>query len=300
MCPQSRRKKSGHMSFALFQKIIDETAHHIYDIKLNIGGEPTLHPQHHEFIQYAVNKGVKVEMHTNGTTLTKQKSINIVRSGLNVLSFSLDVFDPQKYELSRIGGNFEKTLSNIKTFLEIKKETGTSVYTIVQLIQFPEESLKEKIVEKNNISQFFNSLPLDEIKIIKMHNFGGKISATNFDQSNQHPCGDIYHAMNIKWDGNVVPCCLDLLDEQVMGNINNNELLEIWNNTQYERLRDTLNRGLAKTIPLCSNCESAYCNMPLRIPNNLLGMGRSIIGRNCFVASLENIARRSLLLKRAG
>jgi radical SAM protein with 4Fe4S-binding SPASM domain len=304
MCPQSRRKDIGHMPVELFKKIIDEASDFVFDIKFNVGGEPTLHPNFEQMLQYAKEKGIDTEMHTNATVLTEEKSLKILQSGLDVISFSLDTFDPTIYEASRIGGKFERTRDNIKRFLELKKEGGyRKPHTIIQLLHIPGLS-EDKDSSEKSVRSFYRGFPFDEIKTIKAHNIGGKVRDSEsgkvmfeFQHFDPHPCGDVYHAMSIKWSGAVVPCCTDFLDQYLLGDLNSSSLLEIWNNGQFRTLRKALVEGRYRDIPLCADCESACNKLPLLLPTNMLGMARSVIGRNSLIAKVETLTRKYVLLR---
>jgi MoaA/NifB/PqqE/SkfB family radical SAM enzyme len=127
MCLQSDEKISEVtkgktlMDFDLYKKIIDEPAGHVYDINLAYRGESIFHKGLPDMIRYASEKGIKTRLHTNATLLNEKWSRTLIDSGLDLLSFSFDVFQKEPYQKIRIGSNFEKTLGNILQFLRIKK-----------------------------------------------------------------------------------------------------------------------------------------------------------------------------------
>lgn len=45
--------------------------------------------------------------------------------------------------------------------------------------------------------------------------------------------------------------------EFVIGNLYNNDLLDIWQSEKYSKLRNTISRGL---MPICSKCILLYLN----------------------------------------
>ncbi len=58
-----------------------------------------------------------------------------------------------------------------------------------------------------------------------------------------------WHALTIKWGGNVVP---DIIYKDKLGDINNNTLKEIWNGDDYKALRE-MHRN-RQVPPSCANC----------------------------------------------
>jgi radical SAM protein with 4Fe4S-binding SPASM domain len=303
MCPQSEQENVGHMPLELFRKTLNEAAAYVFDVKLIMAGEPTLHPEFDSMIKYANDLGLITEMHTNATLLTKKKSQLILDSGLDVLSFSLDTLDPQKYESRRVGGKLEVTKENIKKFLELKKDGGyDKPYTIIQLLRFPGSDSKD-VSEEKQVRSNYAGFPFDEVKTIKVHNIGGLLTdhleqtGYEFNRYKPHACGDVYHALSIRWNGDVVPCCTDFLGRYVLGNVNDSSLMDIWNNERSVTLRRTLVEGGYEKIPLCSECEKACNRLPLIFPTNMLGMARSIVGRSPMIMKLENFVRKYVLLR---
>lgn len=84
-------------------------------------GEPLFHPKTIEWIRRIKDLGGKVELITNGTTLTEKKSAQLIESGLDVLWVSLDGATPQTYADIRIGAELEKIIANLKRFVKMRK-----------------------------------------------------------------------------------------------------------------------------------------------------------------------------------
>lgn len=69
------------------------------------------------------------------------------------------------------------------------------------------------------------------------------------DMENLPTCIAPWHALTIKWGGNVVP---DIIYKDKLGNINDYTLKEIWEGPQYRELREMhRNRQIP---PSCANC----------------------------------------------
>ena len=84
-------------------------------------GEPLFHPKTIEWIGRVKQLGVKVELITNGTTLTERKAAQLIDSGLDVLWLSLDGATPQTYADIRIGAELDKILHNMRRFAKMRK-----------------------------------------------------------------------------------------------------------------------------------------------------------------------------------
>lgn len=121
-------------------------------------GEPLFHQKTIEWIRRIKQElGVKVELITNGTTLTEKKTRELIDSGLDVLWVSLDGATPESFADVRLGAEFPIILENLRRLFKMRKGG-----------HFPRPEIGVAFVAmKRNI----NDLP----KIIKLgHTFGAK------------------------------------------------------------------------------------------------------------------------------
>ena len=58
----------------------------------------------------------------------------------------------------------------------------------------------------------------------------------------------------ITWDGKVVPCCFDKDAHNVMGNLKQQAMKDIWHGNAYKSFRSALFTDRAE-IPMCTNCS---------------------------------------------
>ncbi len=84
-------------------------------------GEPLFHPLTIEWISRAKEQGAFVEMITNGTLLTEQRSKELVESGLDVLWVSIDGATPESYADVRLGAELPNVLDNMYRFRKIRR-----------------------------------------------------------------------------------------------------------------------------------------------------------------------------------
>jgi radical SAM protein with 4Fe4S-binding SPASM domain len=68
-------------------------------------------------------------------------------------------------------------------------------------------------------------------------------------------CPWIYYSIAIHVNGNVVPCCRDPRGEEVMGNIFEQELEEIWNGPKFRQLRERIRKDQG-AVGICRLCSS--------------------------------------------
>ncbi|MEW6367396.1 MAG: radical SAM/SPASM domain-containing protein [Acidobacteriota bacterium] len=260
VCPQSTPRQAasaqGMMDFDLYKKIIDEASLYLHDLNLFHTGESLLHRDIFKMIRYAKQKGLTTRLHTNGALLTTPFSEQIIDSGLDLLSFSFDGYDKETYESMRVRGNFDKTLGNIRRFLEIKKQRQSRLpYTIFEVMNIFQGA-------RNGRAEFegrFKGLPLDRFVVKEAHNWAGtyEVGGESGVVKQVFTCCTFpWYALVVFWDGRVDPCPQDFFGDIFLGDLTKQTIAEVWNGEPMLRLR---RRMVAKNVDGIVPCET--CDM---------------------------------------
>jgi radical SAM protein with 4Fe4S-binding SPASM domain len=61
--------------------------------------------------------------------------------------------------------------------------------------------------------------------------------------------------MIVTLDGNLLPCCNDYFEKEVMGNVTDKSLTEIWNSPKFRQFRRDLMSGRRAEYSLCRECN---------------------------------------------
>lgn len=88
------------------------------------------------------------------------------------------------------------------------------------------------------------------------------------DKGNRNYCDLVDHTMTIRWNGDVVACCYDLTSKEVLGNVNQADLENIWNNPKYLSLRHSIDT--MQFIPLCNNFNVVKPKVYLTLKNSAI------------------------------
>ncbi|WP_299027941.1 radical SAM protein [uncultured Thermanaerothrix sp.] len=83
-------------------------------------GEPLFHPKIVEWVWRLKQTGASVEIITNGTLLSRERSKGLIEAGLDVLWLSLDAADPIQYQAIRQGAVLEHVIENLQTFRALR------------------------------------------------------------------------------------------------------------------------------------------------------------------------------------
>jgi len=226
MCPRTQRKEgSGYMSLDLFQKIIDECSKNRSMIELVFTGmgEPLLHPQILEMFRIAKSAGIPtVRVVTTALLLTKDKINTILESpGLDQISISLDAFTPETYQKVKGSPHFQKVLANIEYFLNQRNERGCwKPFVNLHILKMKETAAEIKDFVKKWEPKLEKG---DQILIKGFHTFSGSVKDRRVepseDKGKRFPCRQIWELCYISWDGDVMPCCVDVLKKLKIGSL---------------------------------------------------------------------------------
>ena len=270
-CPSGLRsftRPTGMLQADVFRQTIDELHHKLLYLTFYFQGEPYLHPQFLDMVQYAAAKKIYTATSTNGHYLSDAAAKKTVESGLDRLIISIDGTTQETYQAYRVGGKLEKVLEGARNIVRWKKELKSAKpYIVFQfLVVKPNEhqinDVKKLAQELGvdsvgfktaQIYDYENGSPLiptiDKYSRYK-HDGDGKYSVKN--QLLNH-CWKMWHSCVITWDGLVVPCCFDKDAHHRLGSVQQNTFADIWRGEAYQQFRASLLRSRSE-IEMCKNC----------------------------------------------
>ncbi len=249
---QQGKRSRGYMEKDLYLKICKQAKE--YDCKgfrFLRWGEPLLHPDMMWMIKTAKKYGMLTHMTTNGHLL-EHKYKELIDSGLDSIIVSLQGLSSDEYGKLR-NGDFQKIMRGIDKLRGYKKKNPwITISTTVtdekkeDIAAFKKEL--EKIVDEVSIGYTWfkrleNKKPVkDLIKRAKKlpHKF---------------KCQEVMVKLSIDWDGAISPCCLDYDQQLTVGNIEKDDLMDMWKSKEVIAIRDLLSSKKQDKFVLCSTCE---------------------------------------------
>lgn len=252
-CPRHKLKRlQGYIDFEFYKSIIDSEKDYLETVLLFHMGEPLLHPNIHKIVNYANRNRIKTVIFTNGVLLDKKTSMNLLEAGLDLLVVSIDGMK-QTFEEIRRGATYEQTLNNILTFKKLSKSYKTSIqlHYVVSSSNFNET--KEFI-------KFFKTKKIYNIRLKKFIDTGGigEIIGEAIVNRKKFQCMMPWREPVISWNGDVFPCCVDLLGEINLGNVKNSTVFDVWNNEKINKIRMWHKEKKFEQLKICKNC-TGYC-----------------------------------------
>jgi 12,18-didecarboxysiroheme deacetylase len=103
----------NEMNYEQSIAMIDDLAKFGVPVLLFSGGEPLVHPRLLEYAQYAVSKGMRAVISTNGTLITKEKAKALKEIGLSYVGISLDGLESTHDKFRGVTGSFKRAMNAI-------------------------------------------------------------------------------------------------------------------------------------------------------------------------------------------
>lgn len=125
----TRTRQAGMLDFDLFRRIIDEVGPTLERIDFFNYGEAFLNKRAVEMCEYIKSKHPHVYLYTstNGLALTEEKARQLVRSGIDEVTFSIDGATQASYQRYRQRGTLDVALNNLRAMADEKHKTGLDV-----------------------------------------------------------------------------------------------------------------------------------------------------------------------------
>lgn len=234
--------KKSFMTTEMAKRMIDESDElGVPAIKMNSRGESTIHPDYTEIMRYAQQKDSFFDILVNTNGNCPEKAIPGLMCA-SKLMFSLDSFKPDTYAIMRKGGNLRKALL---TIFEVLKRGHENVW-IRRVIT--DDNKHENFVQdaKDHFGQ--------NIKVSEHYVFDRNVQRFDDTWERQY-CGYPSQRLMVTSIGQVLPCCVDWKAEMVVGDVNKQSLIQIWNGPTMWHLRRELRENVFKS-EICKNCTT--------------------------------------------
>jgi len=252
---QTMKRQKGFMSWETFRQVVGECKKYKTPIRFIRWGEPFLHPDIFEFIEYV--KFCKLPLHitTNGLFLDKEGLENIVRLELDSIIFSFQGATKEEYELVRNNNRYDELRENIEGLVGIRdKKPKPYIHITSTMTNETEEEISAfkdywgKIVDlvttgKTNLSRVPTNILRSKETIGRYY----------------RPCTEVYQKLSVNWNGEVTCCCADFDDFMIVGDLAVDTLHHIWNTSKrLETFRWMLDNNMHQSLTLCSTCWHPY------------------------------------------
>lgn len=293
--PNAVKNKAEYISFQKFCQLVDDFIELGGNNIVLSGGEPLMHPNIIDILEYCKKNGLKIVVFSNLTLLNKKltkvlKSENVKLVQVSIYSINPDVHD----KITKKKGSLVKTLSAVELLLSkgievqiacpIMRQNKDDVVSVMRYAKEKKISLRINSLilptfdgEDSFIKSSALTLEQKKKMICDMMDFDREYTKNELLELN-NSSNDIYkktkdflisslcsagiNSCSVSVDGNVCPC--PKWQSYRLGNIYNNTLSEIWYNNPLLSLIRRVNKQ--KNYPECLKCKAIdYCKRCLKL-----------------------------------
>jgi MoaA/NifB/PqqE/SkfB family radical SAM enzyme len=263
-CPHPEFKKSLHyggryLEQELNKKLVDEVKKFgqgfTQYIRYSSEGEPLLHPDAYEMIEYAVShSGVFVTLTTNGTIMNEKRIQKLLDTGLHMIDISIDAFAPETYTIIR-KGKLDITRANVLKLIELVKDSKSKTKVVVSYIE-----QSENYKETKDFKAFWQDHGADYVVIRRQHSASGfvnniaNIMRNENSKEDRRPCLYPWERILLTPRGQLAFCPTDWTNDSAVGDYHSTTIFDTWNGEFYKKLREAHLTNQFSCHQFCGQC----------------------------------------------
>ena len=244
-----RQMSAEEFSFIL-SALTDKTKYIYYHLM----GEPLTHPQLHEFIQMAGERGFKSVVTTNGTLL-KKRGEELLSAGLYKVNLSVHSFE---------GENDDEHLKYIRELVEFSEKAAKEGTIVVFRMWNNGFDAGRNETTFNLLKELIQGEWAENTRGIRIRDkihieWGDRFEWPDSEaeiKGDRFFCYGLKDHFGILSDGTVVPCCLDSDGIINLGNVFTESLDTILNSDRAKAIADGFAKG-ETSEDLCKRCGYA-------------------------------------------
>lgn len=261
MCPKGIKgtKSIQLMEDALFDKIVEEIRKYsewIEMICLNSDGEPLLDRDIAGKIRRLKSVGIKhINISTNAQLLTPERIQELLESGLDDIRISLDGYTKQTFEKIRRGLNYDIVKENVLNLIHMRDISYSNMDIRIRMVE-----LDENVDEREGWLRYWRAQTgdRDKVQLMPMHTWSGKIADEKREQIefySDKPCVSVFSSFTINYDGKVQLCDSDIEQQEIMGDVKEKSIKEIWQGEKFEAVRRWHANAARNNVKICQGCD---------------------------------------------
>lgn len=280
------RERHGDLfPVALWESIAREAGEYGAWMRCTGGGEPMLHPQMVEMIEYAKARGARIWMNTNGSMFGpspkhREKLERVIRAGIDLIEFSMDAGDAELYAQLRptrggLGNKsprewWEKQVGNVRAALELRKQYHAATRVVVSVIR--QDAIEGKLEEAVNF--WLNEVGVDEVITRKFLTWDDNTTIPTGKALDKHlyadmqtekkePCVWPFERLNVDTLGRISLCGQDISfrTSELFPNANDASIKEIWQGEMFTWYRRMHLEGRGAECFPCRGCSAWFAGI---------------------------------------
>jgi len=268
----SKILEHGTMEWDLFSKIADELASEALSSTLvfALHSEPLLDIRLFAWVKHikSIHSKCYCIIPTNGELLDTFTLTEIMQSGLDQLTISLNAHSKETYESINIGLDYDRVMKNVYYLLSdrsMKQKvelrfalTEENVHDVQQAVDYwKTQGVHTKV---RGITNRAGSLDNYERLRLKDAQYTRALLWRFWKHLMSMAHGAIgcdlpFYQMNVLFNGDAIVCCHDWKRATVVGNVKTSSLKSIWNSDRMNEIRRLILRKRYEQINSCRECS---------------------------------------------
>ncbi len=262
MCPSGNgtlTRERGFMPWERYQKIIDGIYRKIGLLILWNQGEPFLHPNFYDMLDYAYHKKLFTMISTNASLPLDLKRLEQAHPGKLIVS--LDGISEDTYNSYRINGDYALVLDNLRAMARIPSLREALVWQFIVMRQNEHEVSRAKAIARElKIRLELKTVQIyhpDEIHFLpsnpRYSRYKTKGGDFQIKTALLNRCRRMWTQPVINQDGGFSICCYDKDLSIPIGSIDTHSFDELWFGERMNRMRKQILTDRSQ-LPICRNC----------------------------------------------
>ncbi len=277
-CPHPMLRGKGYeegaMEWDLFASIADQLASEslLSRVSFHLHNEPLLDERIFEWVRHFKSKGTDKtsRLVTNGELLDRFPASDIIGSGLDDLTISLNAHSRETYEAVNAGISYDRVMANVESVLSnLALRDRVSLSFLVSrrnedevdraIRYWRSRGVGTRVVQMTN-----RAGALEDFEGVRPDTprSGGSVPSRllrgPMDRVRQAAgCTLPFCQMNILFNGDCIVCCHDWNRASVVGNARTTPLREIWNGNEMNEIRRLVLRKEYDRVGACRGCSEA-------------------------------------------
>lgn len=237
-----------YLSFERYMEMIREISKYgIKRLTLFNNNEPLIDPRIFDFVRYAALylDGVEITLSTNGRLLSTEVLIKLKEAGLTYLYVSIPTVNELFYH--------EIMGTSIKPIIDILSKIDDESLLKMIRIAIPKTKYYDYNEQKSVLGRYL--LCAWDLEYRSGWNIDEKIASVVDKLEYTGPCDRPLDQMVISSNGDVIICCRDWRYENILGNIYNDNLYDIWHGDKMKSVQYSIIRQEYNNIDCCRDCN---------------------------------------------
>lgn len=279
-CPTgtgSLGRPKEHLVYDLFCRTIDSLRGSLLFMLFWDWGEPFLHPQLPDMIEYAGRSGIRAVVSTNGNVKCSDEKIEqLIRARPSTIVVCVDGVDQETYESYRYGGSLETVLQTVRRLVETRDQMGQTL-PMIEFRSLATKGTEHQLPGLLNLAQE-SGADLFSVKTLRPFDYRSaevdgelvpekdELSRYRYKQNQRSPdsrtgivsegpltCGKPLHAPTLNSDGALTFCSYAQHENEFFGNLKGRSFSKVWKNSVSRKRRKEFLEGCGT-----QSCRTCY------------------------------------------